>query len=334
MTQLKTISLDEIKENPVALRAVNKESEDFIGLVDSMRQKGFLGAIIVRERKIPETDEVYYELVDGLHRYTAAREAGLKQINVDVTSLDDDEVLEAQIMANVHKVETRPVDYTNQLLRILTRQPLMTEAQLAAKLAKSPTWISQRLSLKKLANSTIMELVNDGKINLSNAYSLAKLPPDEQAQYVDAAMTETPSTFIQKVTQRVKDIRSERRKGVTPRPAEFTPIPHMRKMQQLKDMLAEPEKLVAMAKAAGADSIEAGIQFVIEWVLHMDFESVESAREKWNEQQKMKEAQKKAKAAERAEAKAKAAAQAAAEASEEIDDLEDDIDDAAAAADV
>ena len=40
-------------------------------------------------------------------------------------------MLEAQILANIHKIETKPMEYSAQLKRILSRNPLMTEAELA-----------------------------------------------------------------------------------------------------------------------------------------------------------------------------------------------------------
>ena len=42
MGDLRTILLSTIRENPVALRNVNRKSDEYKGLVDSIRQKGFL----------------------------------------------------------------------------------------------------------------------------------------------------------------------------------------------------------------------------------------------------------------------------------------------------
>ena len=157
---LQIIAMKDIRENPVALRSVNRESESFLGLVDSIKVQGFRGAITVRPRKEPDTDVEYFELIDGLQRFNAAKDAGLEEIKCDVNDLNDDEVLEAQIMANIHKIETRPVEYSNQLRKILSRNPLMTEAQLGQRIGKSGTWISQRLGLEKIVNENLKILVN------------------------------------------------------------------------------------------------------------------------------------------------------------------------------
>ena len=147
--ELITIAVVDILENPVALRSVNTESEEFAGLVESMKQRGFFGAITVRPKQVlvtvdgePEEKggaptgrkEKKWELLDGLQRTTAARKAGLTHINANVRTIKDAEALELQLMANFHRVATRPVEYSQQLKRILAMNPLMTEAELAAKL--------------------------------------------------------------------------------------------------------------------------------------------------------------------------------------------------------
>ena len=57
MGKLATIKISEIRENPVALRTVNRQSEDYLGLVGSMEQSGFFGAITVRKKKDTESGE-------------------------------------------------------------------------------------------------------------------------------------------------------------------------------------------------------------------------------------------------------------------------------------
>ena len=307
MGELKTIPISAIRENPVALRTVDRESESYQGLVDSIRQKGFIGAISVRPKVDPETGEVFFELVDGLHRFSASQDAGLDEINVDVVSLDDDQVLEAQIMANIHKVETRPIDYTNQLKRILTRNPLMTEAELASKLGKSAQWISGRLSLNKLENEKIKELVNEGKICLSNAYALAKLPSSEHADWVDRAMTLPPDEFIPAASGRIKEIREARRSGKDAGDVEFQPVPHARKVKALKEELDSGSMGHALVSRTGASTAVEGFALGVAWALHMDPVSIEEQRTKDDERRRLKDEKQQAKTAEKAKKKAEKA---------------------------
>jgi ParB family chromosome partitioning protein len=308
---LKVIPLNAIRENQVALRTVNKQSEDFLGLCESIRQKGFMGAISVREKNDPETGENFYELVDGLHRYTAAKEVGLEEINVDVVSLDDDQVLEAQIMANIHKVETKPVEYSRQLKRILMRNQLMTEAELAEKLGKSTSWIKARLGLNKIDNEEVLKLIDSGDIPLANAYPLAKLPPEELPEFIDRAMTLPPDEFNPIVTGRLKEINDAKRKGKKAEEAEFQPVAFMQKMKDIKaEMEAQEIKPIL---CDGLQTPQEGFDMALKWVLHIDPKSVEQQRAEDEERKAARKAAREKKKKEREEKKKAEAAEAAVE---------------------
>lgn len=307
---LQILPVSAIRENPVALRAVNRESEDFQGLVDSIKTKGFLGAITVRARQDSESGADYYELIDGLQRFNAAKDAGLEEIKCDVVDLNDDEVLEAQIMANIHKVETRPVEYSNQLRKILSRNPLMTEAQLGQRLGKSGTWISQRLGLNKVTNENLQTLINEGKIVLTNAFTLAKLPEDEQAEWADRAITMPPDEFIPLCNKRIKEIREAKRKGADAAPAEFSPVSHLRRVAEIKTEYETGGE--AAACCDGLTSATDGFKRGLEWVLHLDPNSVADQKAK-DEQRKADKAEAKARRdAAKEEKKRAVAAEAAA----------------------
>lgn len=325
MGELKTIPLAQIRENPVALRTVDVQSESFQGLVDSIRTKGFFGAITVRPKKDKDTGEEHFELVDGLHRFAASKEAGLKNINVDIVSYDDDQVLEAQIMANIHKVETKPGQYSKQLRRILSRNPYMTEAELAERLAKSPAWIKDRLSLTKITNEKIIQLIDENKIPLSNAYALAKLPPEEMEAFVDRAMTMKPKEFTPEINARVKELRDADRKGDNAQGPEFSPVAHLQKLKDIKDELEKG----AVAKVLCKDlkNPVQGFKAAVEWVLHLDKESIKVAKAEWEERQarkaeakKKRDEERKKKAAEKAAEKAKEAKEKAAELAAEVEE--------------
>lgn len=274
MSQLKELEIGLIKESPVALRSVNKISEKYIGLVDSVRRVGVLNPVLVREVKDANTGLTFYGLVDGLHRFSASVDAGKTTIPCHITSMEDGQVLEAQIIANVHKVETKPVEYTRQLIRILSLNPLMTLSELATKLQKSPTWLNDRFGLVKLTEP-IQELVDSEKLNLSNAYALAKLPPEEQQQFVERALTTSPQQFIPLVTQRAKEIKDAKRQGRDPSDAKkFVAIPSFRKKSEVEEEMNHNTLGPALVKKVGATTAEQGFQIGVQWVMQMDPESL------------------------------------------------------------
>lgn len=306
---LKFVAISSVRENPVALRAVNKKDESYAGLVDSIASVGVLSPITVREMKDAETGQKYYSLVDGLHRYNAAIDAGLEDIPVQVITADDAAVLELQLMANIHKVETRPVEYSKQLSRILANNPTMTAQELSVKLGMSPTWVSQRLGLVKL-DDKVSSLVDDGTINLSNAYVLAKLPVEEQASFVERAMTMPPAEFTPTVNNRVKELRDAKRQGREAKPTEFVPIPHIRKLGEIKSEIDNNQQVLNLVREQGLKTPAEIVRLTLEWALHLDPVSLEAAKAKADARAREEEDKKAARKAERDAKKAAAAAEA------------------------
>ncbi len=308
-SSLKVVPIGQVRENPIALRAVNKQDEAYTGLVESIRLVGVMNPITVREMRDAETGQKYYSLIDGLHRYNAAQDAGLEEIPAHILTLDEVQVLEAQLMANIHKVETRPVEYSKQLNRILGHNPTMTQTELAVKLGKSPTWIGQRLGLLKL-DGKVAKLVEEGSITLNNAYVLAKLPPDEQGPFVERAMTMPPAEFTPTVNARVKEIRDAKRQGREAAPTEFVPVPHLRKMVEIRGELEQVTVGPDLIKQQGLRTPSDIWKAAIAWTLHMDPDSITLAKAKDEARKSQEAADKQARADERAQRKAAAASAA------------------------
>ncbi len=314
---VRVIDISTIRENPVALRTVNREDEDFIGLCDSVREVGILNAINVRVQKDNVDGKIieYFELVDGLQRYSAACDVGLTKIPVQVVDFDNAKALEAQLMANVHKIETRPVEYTKQLQRIFAGNPTLTLAEMAAKIAKSGAWVSQRLNLLKLEKS-VQLLVDDGKITVSNAVALAKLPPEEQLNYLDQAMAMSSEEFVPVAQARTKELRDAARQGRVATKTEFEPLPRLQKMSALKSEYERPAIGPELCKKHKVKTGPEGFALAIAWGLTLDPTNVEIRKAQDVEKKAQLEDEKKKRAAERAQKKANESAKLAAKAME------------------
>ena len=304
-SELKTVPIEQVRINKVKLRDVDRTSEAYLGIVTSIKLNGWGGAITARLLEDPDTKESYYEVIDGLHRLTAARDAGIKEIGICVQDLTDEEVLVAQVLANVHKVETKIADYARQLKRIMGLNPLMTEAELAQKVGKSPLWIRKVLDLNDIEDEQIRQLINSGKIKLMNAYALAKLPKDEQAAWVDKAMTMSPKEFCPLADGRAKDVKDAGRKGKKATDAKFEPRSHARKLKEIQAASADRnfvQKIVAANNVT--DPVEAFL-LALNWTQHLDPASRGEQVDKHERQQAKKEAEKAARKVEREKDKAK-----------------------------
>lgn len=301
--ELKHIPLSKIRQNPVALREVDKKSEQYIQLVDSIRRNGILNPINVRDAS--HGDQEIYGVIDGLHRYSAAIDAGLESIPCYVLNMTDAEVEEAQILANVHKIETKPVEYSKALQRLLSRNPTLTMSELSMRLSKSPTWLGDRLSLTKL-HEKVAELVNEGTIGLANAYVLAKLPLENQVDYIERAMTLSPNEFAPQVQKHVKEIRDARRQGRDTNVG-FEPVAHMQKMGEIKGELENPT--IAAQLCGNLKTPTEGFLMALKWMLHLDPISVQVQQDKYEARKKQQEEDRKKRELERQKKRADEAQQ-------------------------
>ena len=320
-TELRHINLGEIREPDEKLRKVDPESEKYQGLVESVRKNGILNPISVRELKDEETGETFFSLVDGLHRYCASKDAGKESIPCHIIPLEEGALIEAQVIANVHKIETKPVEYSRALMRILNDNPLMSRSELASTLSKTPAWISERLGLLKLKDE-VGGLVDSDKIGLSNAYALAKLPPEEQLEFIDRAMSMTPAQFAPLVNTRVSDIKKAKRQGKDAPPEEFQPIPTIRSRAELISELEREKAGPALCGKFTPASVEEAFKLAISWALNVDPDSAEEQRVADEERRLEKKRKKEEGTLERKKKRAKEAAERAAKLQQEAEEAE------------
>jgi ParB/RepB/Spo0J family partition protein len=318
-TVLKHVLLEDIHEPTVALRGVDKSQEAYVGLVESIKLNGILCPISIREIEVPETGETIYGLADGLQRLNAAKDAGLASIPCQVISCEDGKLIETQIMANVHKIETKPVQYSKALLTILQNNPLMTRSELAASLAKTPSWISERLGLLKLEEN-IGKTVDEGVINLSNAYALAKLPQEEQHEFVDRAISMTPANFTPVVNARVKELRDAKRKGRDAAPEEFQAVPLLRSRKDMVCEMEAPSAGPALCDECSPETAPAAFALGVLWALNLDPQSVLVQKANDDERRANKAKAKEASSIERKKKRAKEASEKAVELKREAEE--------------
>lgn len=289
---VKIIPLDKIVVSENAMRTLDRESEQYQGIIASIKEKGFFSAVTVRRTHDPVTGHEVYQLIDGLQRTSAAREAGLTEVSAVIMDMNDAEAMEAQLMANVHRVETPACVYAAHLRRMMMMNPTLTVPVLADKISMSPAWISQRLSLVKI-DPTIQPLVNEGRINISNAYALAKLPAEDQKELLDVAVAQAPSEFIPMATERARSIREKHRQGEAAAPIVFTPTPYAQKLKDLKQEYETRKMSQELVTLYKPKTLTDAFNLAIDWVLHLDPQSITLQKAKFDEREGLKEEKRK-----------------------------------------
>lgn len=282
------IPLSQIVPPKVALRTVDKKSDEWAGFVASIKQDGIINPIAVkpvRYKNEAGVEEDKYQVVDGLHRFMGAIDAGLEVIPAQVLDADEVKTLELQIEGNVHKFETRPVQYSKQLLKILAAHPERTLDDQATRLKKSKNWLQDKLRLQRLLPE-IQTVVDAGKMPMSSAYILAKMDEDEQPDWVERACNLPPDQFLPQCSNRINELKKLKAGQPKPDPA---PSPVVRKRGDILEMY---EKSLASPPTTteGRGFFEA-----LRWAVQMDDASTAS----WHEEQ----AKIKAKREEKREAK-------------------------------
>ena len=324
-TQLLHVPVSNITERQDSLRGLDSENVEYQRLRDSIEKEGILNAISVvvafmpdgqTPKTDPDTGEPVYVLVDGLQRLSAARDLGLDTVPAQVLQKGEAEVLAVQLMANANRVKTKPSEFTQHLCRILAADPTLTKIELADRLCVSTQFIEKRLSLGNI-DAELGKLIDSGDIVLTNAYELAKLPPDEQKSFTQAAMQDSPAVFKPNVQKRIKEIRDARRAGRDPNAKpEFAAVPHLRKLSELKQAYGEDGSMNQVAEFVTQAGLENdGIQAakaIFKWVLRMDDVSVDHYRSEWQARENKKQQAKAKRMKERAEKRAQEAAAAAA----------------------
>lgn len=305
--KLMFIPLSKIREAQLAIRkTVDKESEKYKQLRDSVRQDGILNPPNAREETDPlSPTEKIYVLVDGLQRTTAAREVGMREIPVHVLDVNALRAMELQFVGNLQRIEMKPAEYSKALVEYLAQNPGVSKLEMALKLSQSTTWIDERLSLANL-HADLVPLVDNGTIKLTNAYALAKLPEGSQLQFKDQAIAKDGATFAGLVRAERSAIAKAQREGSANVVPTFEPHPKFKQLAFILNEINSPSELKKLIADSGVSSPLDVALLTAKWCVNLDPVSLKAANEAWDKDQAEKKAAKEAREAERAAKKEKA----------------------------
>jgi len=199
------LKMEDVRPSNIALRSVDRRS-DYYEKLRKFAYYSKVKPITVRKRLDLYDDKIYYEIIDGLHRYTVCKELGYTHIPARIVNCQDSE--EAMIMQIMCSKEGLPVtdeEYSRQLQRLMSLDSMMTINVLALKIDRTKGWISAMLGLGELRGD-IWAIIINGDLVVMNAYGLAKLNIREQAKFYERAKTMSPQEFIPLVNNRVREL--------------------------------------------------------------------------------------------------------------------------------
>lgn len=196
---VKTVSVENLVESPFWCRRF-VEDEDFLELVESVRNLGVIEPPIVRLNS-----ENKLEIVAGHRRWLAAKKAELETILVIVEKISDEQAMEFQLCENIHRKDLSDFEKAMFLKKMIDKFGY-THLQLAKKVNKSGGWVSNHLRMLQLDTTLSQESME--KLGEAHARTILTMPEpkrEEVIEKVEEAIKETgkPPTIkqIQNMTQ-------------------------------------------------------------------------------------------------------------------------------------
>ena len=174
-TRINKLSLSEIIPNRYQPRK-NFDQDNLNDLANSIRERGVIQPIIVRKS---ETNNSKYEIIAGERRWLAAQKAGLHDIPVVVTDVDDLKSLEFAIVENVQRNDLNPLEEAEGYKRLIDEFSY-DQDKVSKFIGKSRSYITNSLRILSLPIE-VLKFVEEKKITAGHAKILVGL---DNAEFV------------------------------------------------------------------------------------------------------------------------------------------------------
>ncbi len=188
------LPIEKIQANKQNPRSVFSEAE-LVDLANSIREKGIVQPIIVREI----TNTGTYEVIAGERRWRAAQIAQLDNIPAIIKKLSDEDALEIAIIENVQRSNLNPIDEATGYQRLIDIYNY-TQEDLSKVIGKSRSYIANILRLNNLPLK-VKEYLSTGKLTIGHARALISVENAEKL----ADMVVSKGLSVRQIEQIVKN---------------------------------------------------------------------------------------------------------------------------------
>lgn len=167
------VKLSELRSNPYQPRKIFDE-QALNDLANSIKEHGVFQPIIIKK------SIKGYEIIAGERRVKASEIAGLTEIPAIVRDFNDTQMMEIALLENLQRENLTAIEEANAYKKLIETLSL-TQEELAKRLGKSRSHITNMIGLLTLPNS-IQEEINNKKITMGHARVLSKLEDEKQQQ--------------------------------------------------------------------------------------------------------------------------------------------------------
>ena len=174
------IPIIQIDNNPDQPR--RKFDEEALNeLASSLRLYGMIQPIVVRPGANGR-----YTIISGERRWRAAKIAKMSTVPVIIREVEDQTLLELALVENLQRENLNAIESAASM-QVLMQEYGLTQIQLAERLGKSRTAITNTMRLLKLAPS-VQQLVRDGRLSEGQARPLVSLEAEKQVELAQIIM--------------------------------------------------------------------------------------------------------------------------------------------------
>ena len=173
--QSNIIEINNIVKNRFQPRKIFDENK-LNELTNSIKERGVLQPIIVRKHY---KNDGKYEIIAGERRFLAAQKAGLEEVPVVITNVDDLKSLEFAIIENVQRDDLNPLEEAQSYQRLIDEFSYDHE-KVSKFIGKSRSYITNSLRILTLPKE-VLNLIETRKITAGHAKILVGL---DNAEYV------------------------------------------------------------------------------------------------------------------------------------------------------
>ncbi len=175
------VPISDLKPNKYQPRKIFDEAS-LQDLTNSIKERGMIQPIIVRNSNDGKSK---FEIIAGERRWLAAQRAGLHNIPVVITNVDDLKSLEFAIVENVQRHDLNPLEEAQGYKRLID-QFSYDQEKVSKFIGKSRSHISNSLRLLTLPDDVI-KLIETQKLTAGHAKILVGL---ENASFVASKIIE------------------------------------------------------------------------------------------------------------------------------------------------
>lgn len=173
-------------------------------LSESIKEHGIIEPLVVSKKK-DSNEKEYYQIVAGERRWRAAKLAGIKKVPVVVKEYTDHQILEIALIENIQREDLNPIEEA-QAYSSLVKELNLTQDQLAERVSKSRTAITNSMRLLKLSKK-VQQMVIDEKLTAGHVRTLLSIE-DKNMQYEVAQMIFDNDMSVRQTEEYVKRLKN------------------------------------------------------------------------------------------------------------------------------